>query len=73
MVDINASSAENSRPDNPFNNYEAEKARESEPEEPLYKTASRYGTNLLNLMAQKRARKTEKVLILHGVRYLVLI
>ena len=44
IVDFDASSDENSSPDNPFINFEAEEARESEPEEPVFKTARRYWT-----------------------------
>ena len=42
IVDSDASSDENSSPDNPFINFEAEEASESEPEEPLFKTERRY-------------------------------
>ena len=42
IVEFDASSDWNSSPDNPFINFEAEEASESEPEEPVYKTARRY-------------------------------
>ena len=42
--DFDASSDENSSPDNPFIKFEAEEASESEPEEPVFKTARRYQT-----------------------------
>ena len=42
IVDFDASSDENSSPDNPFIKFEAEEASESEPEEPVFKTARRY-------------------------------
>ena len=42
IVNFDASSDENSSPDNPFINLEAEEASESEPEEPVFKTARRY-------------------------------
>ena len=41
IVDFDARSDENSSPDNPFLNFEAEEASESEPEEPVFKTARR--------------------------------
>ena len=39
---FDACSDEKSSPDNPFINFEAEEASESEPEEPVFKTARRY-------------------------------
>ena len=42
IVDFDASSDENSSPDNPFINFEAEEATVSEPDEPVFKTARRY-------------------------------
>ena len=44
IVDFDASSDESSSRDNPFINFEAEEASESEPEEPVFKTARRYYT-----------------------------
>ena len=42
IVDFDASFEENSTPDNPFINFEAEEASESESEGPVCKTARRY-------------------------------
>ena len=42
IVDFDASLDENSSPDDPFINFEAEEASESEPEEPVFKTTRRY-------------------------------
>ena len=42
IVDFDATSDEISSPDNPFINFEAEEASESEPEEPVFKTLTRY-------------------------------
>ena len=39
LVDFDASLDENSSPDNPFINFAAEEASESEPEEPVFKNS----------------------------------
>ena len=61
--DFDASFEENSTPDNPFINYEADEANEIESEGPVCKNCAQ----CVNLISQRETHKTEPVLILHAV------